>query len=863
MELESIIKQLNQKFSEPLPEFYDRRIIFWNDEDQSFIDKLDGFELENAKLLILTETNNFEVKKILTKDDLTNNYLVYNPMNYDMENDWLLDIKLFSEEFRADKISMWMQEMGIISTSALRNTIKIYQGYLNAISRRKLVSQFGKDIDTPSKLHLAVLASICKVRTLNPKDIIKAVMANGLDLYNEIKVDLLSYGASETFWKLVNKMTGYDSSISTKIDEMDIYIILSAMTKTMSESVLDGLGDKYNSMYNGFCYELIYEWLHSDKKDQLVDILRFVEKELRIVDRFDKFEINDLVDTEILPCIDEVILTKLMEKISNHTITPDEVVAIVEKRRTMVWYQDNEYFYSGLYYVAQMQKFYDANVSGFHNTSAKQMWDNYTKTYYLMDTYYRNFHVSFAKSLNYSNPQLDDSFKNVADEMERLYKNWYMDKLLDNWTRLVEDDLKESGQITRINQQVDFYNRDVRGNDNKVFVIISDALRYEVASTLADQLRIETKSDVVLESQQAVFPTITKFGMAALLPHSTLSLVDKGGVLRVLADDQTTESKDRDAILKKANVNSVAVQYKDLLLMKNTDRRELIKGKEIVYIYHDTIDNTSHHDEQGVFTACETTINELKNLVKVITGSLNGLNIIITADHGFLYTYQPLNEDDKMERSPFKKDIIEQGRRYVLTDMDADPDYLLPVKGFYNDNGYKAFSPRENIRIKCAGGQNFVHGGTSLQEMVVPVIKYKYLRSGYKSYERNKDKYDAKPVTVSLLSSSRKISNMIFSMNFYQKEAVSDNYIPCTYDVFFADSKGNVISDKQKIIADRTSTSNKDREYRCTFNLKQQKYDNKAIYYLVIQDENGLQVPIREEMQIDISMSFDDFDFFG
>lgn len=54
MELESIIKQLNQKFAEPLPEFYDRHIIFWNDEDKSFIDKLDDFELENAKLLVLT-----------------------------------------------------------------------------------------------------------------------------------------------------------------------------------------------------------------------------------------------------------------------------------------------------------------------------------------------------------------------------------------------------------------------------------------------------------------------------------------------------------------------------------------------------------------------------------------------------------------------------------------------------------------------------------------------------------------------------------------------------------------------------------------------------------------------------------------
>ena len=81
--------------------------------------------------------------------------------------------------------------------------------------------------------------------------------------------------------------------------------------------------------------------------------------------------------------------------------------------------------------------------------------------------------------------------------------------------------------------------------------------------------------------------------------------------------------------------------------------------------------------------------------------------------------------------------------------------------------------------------------------------------------------------------------------------------------MFLTDSNGNIISDVQKIVADRTSTNNVDREYRATFNLKQQKYNNREIYYLVIQDEDGLQMPVKEEMHIDISISFDDFDFFS
>lgn len=863
MAINDIKKNLEQRFSEPLPEFYERRIIFWNDEEKEFIDEVNELELCNAKVLVLTETNNFEVKKILSHDDLINNYLVYNSFDTNMEDDWLLDVKLYSEEFRADQISMWMQEMHIEPIPAVRNKIKMYKGFLKAASRRRMLSQFGEKIDTPSKLHLAVLASICNVRTMNPKDIIKAVMADGSDLTNDLKMRMLSYNASETFWSLVNKATGYASEGVSNIDDMDIHIVLSALTKTIQEKHLAGLEKRYNSFHNGFCYEMIYEWLHSDKKEELIEVLRFIEKELRLVDRFNNKGINDLVDTEILPCIDEVILNKLMERIINHTINADEVIATIEKRRTMVWYKENEHYYSALMQVAYMQKFHDKFVAGFHHTNGKEIWQAYIQEYYLMDTYYRNFHVAFAKSLTDSKQILDDNFRNVVDEVEVLYKNWYLDQLAENFTNVSQDDLEKNGLITGINPQVNFYQRVVSSYDSKVYVIISDALRYEVATSIAEQLKSETKSNVEIESQQSIFPSITKFGMAALLPYRKLSVVNKGDSLSVLSDGHSTEMTDRDSILKNRNPKSVAVCYKDFILMKKNKQRELIKGQEVIYIYHDTIDSMGHHDELNVFSACDTAQAEIVSLVKMITGSLNGLNVVITSDHGFLYTYQTLLTSDKMERSSFKKNIIEQGRRYVLTNNQADPDFLMPIKGFYNEDGIKAFAPRENIRIKGSGRQNFVHGGASLQELVVPVIKYKYLRSGYREYEKNKDKYDSKPVTISLLSAGRKISNMIFNLNFYQREPVRDNYVHCTYNVYLTDSNGNIISDVQKIVADRTSVNNVDREYRATFNLKQQKYSNREIYYLVIQDEDGLQMPIKEEMHIDISMAFDDFDFFS
>ena len=194
----------------------------------------------------------------------------------------------------------------------------------------------------------------------------------------------------------------------------------------------------------------------------------------------------------------------------------------------------------------------------------------------------------------------------------------------------------------------------------------------------------------------------------------------------------------------------------------------------------------------------------------------------------------------------------------------AKPEYLLPIKFLGGECDYDAFAPRENVRIKKkGGGLNFVHGGISLQEMVVPIVEYKYLRSATKAYQRNRDKIDTKPVTLSLLSAGRKISNMIFSLNFYQKESVGDNREQATYLIYFTDANGKQISDTCKIIADKTSENGQDRTFRCSFNLRSQKYSSRDSYYLVIADESGLQMPVREEFQIDIAFAVDEFNFFS
>ena len=77
---------------------------------------------------------------------------------------------------------------------------------------------------------------------------------------------------------------------------------------------------------------------------------------------------------------------------------------------------------------------------------------------------------------------------------------------------------------------------------------------------------------------------------------------------------------------------------------RREERSEWVKGKNVVYIYHNMIDEASHTADTAVFPACEGAIQQIKNLVGMIVNNFGGTNIVITADHGFLYTYSPLDE---------------------------------------------------------------------------------------------------------------------------------------------------------------------------------------------------------------------------
>ena len=111
-----------------------------------------------------------------------------------------------------------------------------------------------------------------------------------------------------------------------------------------------------------------------------------------------------------------------------------------------------------------------------------------------------------------------------------------------------------------------------------------------------------------------------------------------------------------------------------------------------------------------------------------------------------------------------------------------------------------------------------------------------------------------------MISQSRKVSNSIFSLDFYQKEAVSGKLVSATYDVFMADASGKLVSDVKTIIADKTSKNGSERVFRIRLTLKSMDFKKTDIYYLTVLEKGTTNIIDKIEFTIDIAF-VNDFDF--
>ncbi len=155
----------------------------------------------------------------------------------------------------------------------------------------------------------------------------------------------------------------------------------------------------------------------------------------------------------------------------------------------------------------------------------------------------------------------------------KLYTNSFLLPLGDRWQELV--DKLERWSLPGQRHQTDFYKSyvgRVLDKNNKVYVIISDAMRFEIGEELCRLIRAEDKFEAKIEHMISVLPSYTQLGMAALLPHSELQInADKKPTVN-LNGQSSSGTVNRDKILKSA-INEVqrASVKADVLIAKTKE----------------------------------------------------------------------------------------------------------------------------------------------------------------------------------------------------------------------------------------------------------------------------------------------------
>ena len=345
--------------------------------------------------------------------------------------------------------------------------------------------------------------------------------------------------------------------------------------------------------------------------------------------------------------------------------------------------------------------------------------NHYVESFYLIDSYYRKAILAYQE-LNLRSTSIDESLSILKREVDKDYSDFTF-RLNNEWLRCLKGCEFDYKQI-QCAKQYDFYDNKIAPLQQKVAVIISDAMRYEAAVELLGELHMYDKNVSTLSFQLASIPSTTKFGMANLLPAGNRTY-NEGDIL--LGGEKTATTEQREKILKLRKEDSRAVLFEQVSDSDKQQNRELFKSS-VVYVYHDIIDKTGHKGtERNAFKAVQTAVEDLSKLAKQIISGFNVAKVFITSDHGFIYNDFDISEADKNEMED--GEIVESdARHYIVKEYKEVPiGYKIPLfKVSKYQEPYYVVIPDSVNRFKKAGSRyRYTHGGGSLQELVVPVIE--------------------------------------------------------------------------------------------------------------------------------------------
>lgn len=820
----------------------ERKIVFWYDDDASYEDEIDQLQLSGgSKVLKLTGSNNFAAKLLLEHQDFTTNYLVYAPFPRpeDKEN-FLADIFYYSEHFYSDKLIQLMGDLGI--PPEYQDKVKKYKKFWTENNIQKF-KNLEIETCTGGALDLGILCVLAGVKTLSFEEMLRKTILAGLT-DNSIMRKIENHKIDRAFWRLCEKQFGYRDA-EPAIQKFLVTMLVTYMDTQMSGNEPEPWKIFVSGKKNDAVVFIKNLMNNQESKEFYDGFARKAAEELNVSGLIMQIPLADVLVSDALPDFDDNIISWIVAKLEDQML--DEKISGMTIPEICGTRSKSGYHYSGSYrekYQMLTAAYHLLKAVALHRypSTIQEAVEDYVGGTYLIDTHYRKFYYYLDRV------GMDADMEKIRDLVENMYTNKYLTALAYKWNQSLTD---EGYAAYPEAKQEDFFHHYVRpfmneSGGGRVIVIISDGMRYECARELLNHLELDEKCDAKMGHMLSVLPSETTLGMAALLPNKGIKVNDS---LDIFVDGMHcgNSTEERQKILQSVVPKSACYEFDKVLQAKQAEIRALFQDKELVYIYQNQIDGRGEglRSDNEVFNACQEAMDEIQKLIRRLTGYISNTRYLITADHGFLYKRDKLPESDKIKMEQISAGY--KNKRYLLSQAPIENDALISRCMAYLSklNQIYVATPMGADIIKMpGGGQNYVHGGSSLQEMIVPVIKVNTF----------KGRKDTDLVDVELSSFHHRVTGIEVKLDFMQMEPVSDTVKPRRLQAFFADARGAKISFPVPITADIKSADAKDRLIQEKFTLKSGRYSRGQEYFLVIADQDDERCELhRYKFEIDIS----------
>ena len=268
----------------------------------------------------------------------------------------------------------------------------------------------------------------------------------------------------------------------------------------------------------------------------------------------------------------------------------------------------------------------------------------------------------------------------------------------------VKQDVAEIAGIARVTEKLE---QTIWGAEGRRAVVIVDALRFDCALAIRDELR---GHDVVVEPMRAELPTVTPVGMTALMPLASASVT-----LDIKGNDIHPIVNGKDCSVRKQRLAFMTEFGADCREIDDLESVSLAPdglGELLVVFGHDQVDHIGHGSGDNLIRHVGLEVQRIARLVrKLHRWGYEAVHIV--TDHGFIL----LEESKLPDEVACDKDwCYVRKERFALVDAKAD----IPLATFP-----AAWDP--SVRVAVPPGlaffkaeKSFSHGGVALQELIIP-----------------------------------------------------------------------------------------------------------------------------------------------